>query len=140
MKRFYYSLLTLVILLGLNPATINAERTKNAPIKYSAEHPGVIHIINNEPFTIMYDFSVSASNYTNCCVGFLQPGEASTTRDLTEFKGIGELVIYKVDKDDMTNQDKWVPINPYKWTVPTHMFKSGGKLYTKDAYVPIEED
>lgn len=150
MKKFCCSLF--ILFLGLIPFihfadamehsslanTIFAKRTKTAPIIFSAESPGTLHIMNNECFPIAYylgDFKWKHNRD-----GYLQPNE-EVTLDLKDFSGFSKLVIFKVDRDNITNQALWVPKSPYIWSFTSEMFKSqGGVLYTIDAYVPIEED
>lgn len=149
--KLLYSLIASVTIFGLTlvPSFVNAmdqseiantifaQKTKNAPISFSKEKPGKIHIINNEPFEVAY--GLSDYKWEHNCDGYLKPNQ-ETTVDLSEFEGFSKLVIYRVIRDEQ-QYELLVPEHPYIWSFQSREFKkSGGTLHTKDAYVPIEED
>lgn len=114
-------------------------KTKTAPIIFSARYPGKLHIINNEPFLVNFQLKDRWNHQHN---SYLHPNE-EVTLDLTDFRDFSKLVVYRIDSNDMTNTDLWVPKNPYIWFFSSEKFNKagvGGKLYIRDAYVPIEED
>lgn len=140
MKKLFCSIVALTLFVG--PALTTAfacEEGESTPVsiaapihKTGAETPGTLAIINNENFLTAYKIIDSNKNEYKGTIAIDGTATLNFRTILNLFPNGGTLIIYKVvDK-------KPYPQKAYEWSLTREMLKSGGHLFTQDAYMPID--